>query len=316
MKKASGKSFVIVAASILLVLLYIFTIMFYRIYRRLDNIKTNTIDISNKELKINERTYEKSVENSISNILLLGIDIEENASDSIIIVSIDDRNKIIKLCSIMRDSYIYFGEGKINKINYAYHYGGPVLAIKTVNENYDLDIKHYVKVNFQQLVNIVDAIGGIEIKLKEEELPYLGNTQKNIGINKLNGMEALNYSRIRRVGNGDYERTQRQRIVLQAIFNKVKELPITKYEALLEEICSSIETSLDKLTMLSLSQKIIGYGKNKIEETRVPYDDLKYDDYIDDIYYLRWDKKKSIQRLHEFIYNEDSKNLKGEEKPY
>lgn len=316
MKKVSGKSFGVAIIFVLLIVIYIFTVIFYRMYRRLDSIKSNTIDISQEELKINERTYEKSEEKSINNILLLGIDKEENASDSIIVVSIDNKNKNIKLCSIMRDSYIYFGEGKINKINYAYHYGGAVLAIKAINENYDLDIKHYIKVNFEQLVNIVDAIGGIEIELKEEELPYLGNEVKRAGISKLDGMEALYYSRIRRVGNNDYERTQRQRIVLQAIFNRVKELPVTKYEALLQEICSSIETSLDEFTILSLSQKIIGYGRDKIQETRVPYDDLKYDDYIDDVYYLRWDKKKSVQRLHEFIYSEYSKYVNQSEMPY
>lgn len=317
MKKSSKKVLIRVLIAVLVVLVFIFGLFFYKGYRKLNNIKTTKIEESKEELKVNQVAEDKSKEKKITNILLLGIDKEEDASDSIIVVSIDDKNNKLKLSSIMRDSYIDFGEGKVNKINYAYHYGGAILSIKVINENYDLDIRDYVKVDFEQLANIVDAVGGIDIDIKEEEIRYVNLTDQytkylrkkydskpitKAGINRLNGAQALAYSRIRRVGNYDYERTERQRRVLSAIFVRVKQMPVNKYDELLDTISTSLETSLDKFTILSLMQKVVSYGGNGIENTRVPYDDLKQDEYIKGIYYLKWDKEKNVERLHKFIY--------------
>lgn len=302
-----------------IILVFILAIFFYRGYTKLNNIKTTKIKESKKELKVNNLTQDKSEKSKIINILLLGVDKEENASDSIIVISIDHRNNKLKLSSIMRDSYIYFGEDKVNKINYAYHYGGPILSIKTLNENYALDIKDYVKVDFEQLEVMVDAIGGIDIDIREEEIPSINSAVSyekdsgkdyklkpitKAGVNRLDGAQALAYSRIRKVGNNDYERTERQRRVLSAIFLKVKQMPVTKYEDFLDSLSSSLETSLDRFTILSLAQKAIAYGNNGIESNRVPYDDLKEDVYIKGIYYLKWNKEKNVERLHKFIYGE------------
>ncbi len=252
----------------------------------------------------------------VTNILLLGVDKQEDASDSIIVFSIDDTSKSIKMSSLMRDSYIDFGKGKVNKLNYAYHYGGPLLSVKTINENYNLDIRDYIKVDFGALDKIIDSLGGVNINVKPEEIRLLNMCVKDIariegtspkylknsGLQKLNGQQAVAYCRIRYVGNYDYERTERQRRVLKALFQSAKDIPPTKYPSVISEISPYLETSLDFEKMLSYGTKIVSYEKNNIKETRVPYDGYKNDDTIDGIYYLKWDKEKNLEKLHKFIY--------------
>ncbi len=286
-------------------------------------IKTVKLPKSDQEIGIKEQPKVIKDEqgndkdkHKVTNILLLGVDKQEDASDSIIVFSIDDTSKSIKMSSLMRDSYIDFGKGKVNKLNYAYHYGGPLLSVKTVNENYNLDIRDYVKVDFGALDKIVDSFDGVNINVKPEELKLLNSYVKDVariegtspkylensGLQKLNGQQAVAYCRIRYVGNSDYERTERQRRVLKALFQSAKDIPPTKYTSVLSEISPYLETSMDFSEMISFGTKVANYGRNDIKETRVPYDEYKHDDNIDGIYYLKWDKEKNLEKLHRFIY--------------
>lgn len=254
---------------------------------------------------------------TVKNILLLGVDDQEKASDSNIILSIDETSKQIKLSSIMRDTYIYYGKDKVNKLNYAYHYGGPQLAIKTINEKFKLDITDYIMVNFAGLTKIIDRIGGVEIDVKQNEVGLLNKYAKNISIvdkteytpisnsgkQILNGQQATAYCRIRYVGNQDYERTERQRRVLEQIFEKVKDKPITEYPLILNDIAPNITTSLDNLQIITLASRISILGKNGIKETRCPYDGLKSDAIINGTYYMKWNEEENVKKLHRFIYS-------------
>ncbi len=154
------------------------------------------------------------------------------------IATVDKRHNKIKLASVMRDSYVPIdGYGK-NKLNSAYFYGGPELAIKTLNQTFGLDISDYVTVNFSEMAAIVDAVGGVEIDISEAERKDANHnmieqaamdgsqvdTIQKAGLQTLSGMQAVGYARIRHVGNADFERTQRQRNVMQAIFKKGKEI--------------------------------------------------------------------------------------------
>lgn len=281
-------------------------------YFQLNRIKEVEITTDNSSLGIRD-SYEQEIEEkynkkpkNVTNILFLGIDKEENASDSIMIVSIDEDDKKLKMTSIMRDSYIDFEGQSVKKINYAYHYGGPQFTIKTINENYDMNIKDYVKVSFQGLTNIIDAMGGVQISIKDYELPEM----KNYGISKagtynLTGKQALGYSRIRHVGNNDYERTQRQRVVLTALFNKVKSKGISAYASVMPKILSNVETSVNKTELIGLGNKIVSMGVNNIEQFRLPLDNYKKDAYENGLFYLKWDKQPNVDALHKFIYGED-----------
>lgn len=136
----------------------------------------------------------------------------------------------------MRDSYVDIeGHGK-TKLNHAYAYGGPELAIKTINSNFKLNIRDFVAVDFYGLENIIDTVGGVEIPVRSDEIKYINSYMQgtakvenkavqevqNPGLQNLNGMQAVAYARIRYTSGGDYERTERQRTILTAVMNKIK----------------------------------------------------------------------------------------------
>jgi polyisoprenyl-teichoic acid--peptidoglycan teichoic acid transferase len=281
-------------------------------YLQLNNIKKvelNKDDISlgirpDYEDEMKAKHNKKPV--NVTNILFLGIDKEEDAADSIIVLSIDEDNNKVKITSIMRDSYIDFEGQSVKKVNYAYHYAGPQYAIKTINENYDLNIKDYVKVSFEGLVGIVDAMGGVEISIKQYELEEMkSNGITKAGTYNLTGEQALGYSRIRHVGQYDYERTQRQRIVLSSLLNKVKSKGIGAYASVMPKILSNIETSISNTELIALGNKIVSMGVNNIEQFRLPLDDYKKDVIENGLFYLKWDRRPNVDALHKFIYGED-----------
>lgn len=290
-------------------------------YVYLDKIKsTKLID---SELKTTKKENIKGEDvtgwHEVKNILLLGVDNQENASDSNMVISIDGTSKVLKITSLMRDTYVDLGaDRKIKKLNYAYHYGGTKLSIQTINEIFKLDITDYIKVDFDGLVHIIDKIGGIEIDVNEKEFKAINSYAKNIagitnaqytpiaraGKQVLNGQQATAYCRFRYDVNSDYGRTQRQRNVIEKIFQKFKDKSFLEYPQLISDILPYVETSLSKIEMIRYGSDIASYGKNEIKESRCPYDGLHSDSTIDGIYYMQWDKEKNIEKLHKFIYSE------------
>lgn len=280
---------------------------------KLDESKVGVTDVN--QVPINDESTQ-SGRHKVKNILLLGVDNQEKASDSNIVISLDSTSKQIKLSSLMRDTYVEYGPDKVNKLNYAYHYGGPELSVKTVNEKFKLDITDYVKVDFNGLTKIIDQVGGVEINVKPSEVKLLNGYARNIsdidktqytpitksGNQVLNGQQATAYCRIRYVGNEDYERTERQRRVLEQIFSKLKDKSVTEYPTILSNILPYIETSLNKTEIISVAAAISSYGKNGIKETRCPYDGLRQDAMINGIYYMKWNEEENVKKLHEFIY--------------
>ncbi|MDY5911558.1 MAG: LCP family protein [Inconstantimicrobium porci] len=306
---------------ILLIILFIIVCFGVTAFSYLNKIKT--VKINDKNLGVTEESKMpfNNVEgkHKVKNILLMGVDNQENASDSNIVLSIDSTAKKIKMSSLMRDTYVDLGEGRpITKLNYAYHYGGCDLSVKTVNELFKLDITDYVKVDFEGLMKIIDYVGGLEINVNEQEFKYLNSYAKDIakitntkytpisapGKQLLNGQQATAYCRFRYDNNFDYGRTKRQRDVLFKLFNKFKEIPVTSYPDTAANILPNLETSLSKLELIELGVNASLYGKNGIAETRCPYDGLKSDATIKGIYYMKWDQDKNVEKLHKFIYFE------------
>lgn len=212
----------------------------------------------------------------ITNIVLFGIDQPEGSrgrSESILILTIDEAHKKIKLSSIMRDSYVNIDGQGMDKINHAYAFGGPQLAIKTINSNYKLNIKDYISVNFTTLPELIDALGGVEITIKDYELSHM----KTVGITEpgkytLTGKQALAYSRIRYVGNGDYERTERHRTILENVFNKLIRLKKTELPGMMSELLPMVKTNLSNGDILDLGRTVLGMGTTKLEQKRFPLD--------------------------------------------
>ncbi|WP_442197459.1 LCP family protein [Senegalia sp. (in: firmicutes)] len=274
--------------------------------------KLDRTDLStdNEDLGIDKEVAKKLEEknNKVKNIALFGIDAEDGVtgrSDAIMVLTIDDKHNKLKLTSIMRDSYVDIeGRGK-DKLNHAYAFGGPDLAVKTINQNFNLNIKDFATVNFSTLPKIIDAVDGIEIDIKDYEVSRAGVS--SAGVQTLNGDQALKYSRIRYAGNGDFERTERQRTVLMSLFNKVKNRSITSNIALSYEILPLIKTSLTNSKIIKMGTSVMKNGSMTPEMERFPRDGYAQGQTIDKVYYLVYDEEETIKQMHDYIF--DDKNL-------
>lgn len=260
--------------------------------------------------------------NAPVNIALFGTDsrnsqVQGNA-DVIIVLSISPQTQKIKMSSILRDTYVNIEGIGMDKINAAYAQGGPLLAVKTINQNFGLDIKDYIHVDFLSAAAIVDALGGVDINLKPEELTYLNNYVKEIsfegdipvapvmkaGLQKLSGRQAVAYTRIRDAGRGDYERTDRQKAVLISLFTRMQGGGVNLLPVFLSKILPNLETSMNQFTLLSIGSNILNSKTKVIEQGRFPLDSASKGERINNIWYLRTDLKATTGALYNFIYKE------------
>ena len=283
---------------------------------KMDNIELNKDNLGIVEDEFKE--YENV--NKIKNIARFGIDAtdgETGRSDSIMIATLDPVHNKLKITSVMRDSYVSIDGYGQDKINHAYAYGGPELAIKTLNENFGLNIEDFISVNFSSLPTIINILGGIDIEITQEELEYINSYIDDInvkdrtnsphisyaGVQHLDGTQALAYSRIRYTSGGDYERTQRHRTVLNALFNKLTSTSVASYNSLLNEVLPYVQTNLSAADILSLGTKVLGIGNN-LEQDRFPRDGYGEGTMIDGIYYLTFDKEATVQQMRDYIFND------------
>lgn len=284
--------------------------------------KMNKVDLNEENLGINKDIDEKlSKYDGITNIALFGVDATEGntgRSDAIMIATIDKVHKKLKLTSIMRDSYVEIqGHGK-DKINHAYAFGGHELALKTLNENFDLNIKDFATVNFSSLPKIIDAVGGIELDIRSDELQYINNYINELNtLNKTNspnitsagtqhvdGTQALAYCRIRYTSGGDGERTERQRIVLSKLFEKFTKVSPTKYPSILSELMPMVTTNLSSSDILSLATTVASMGGSGLEQERFPKDNYSKGEMIKGVYYLTFDKDATVKQIHDYIFED------------
>lgn len=191
---------------------------------------------------------------------IFGIDQTEGdtgRSDCIMLAALEENT--LRLCSIARDTLVTLPTGEETKLGHAYAMGGPELALKTINENFHLQVEDYMSVNFSQMAELVDLTGGVEIQLTEAEWNYLGLPKPYLGKLRLNGQQALQYSRIRSIDSDDV-RIGRQRNVVMAMLSNVKELPRTQLPELVVESIKLCRTNLDILTLMSLGKDVLSVG--------------------------------------------------------
>ena len=257
----------------LLILLILIPIGF--IVYKISQIQTYSMDKS----VIQENEYNDPNISNYTNIILFGVDSRANEltkktrTDSIILASINNKTKEVQLSSIYRDTFVYIADHGYTKLNHAYAYGGPELALSTINKNFDLNVKDFITVNFSALSNVIDALGGVDIKITKDELHYInayakdvakinGTTVKKIkkpGLQTLSGVQATGYCRVRYTAGGDFTRAQRQRTVLEQIVKKAKAAnPITLYNVM-SEILPQVYTSLSTKDILTFSTGIFSY---------------------------------------------------------
>ena len=230
----------------------------------------------------------------IYNLLLIGSDRREDNwygnSDVMVLITLNSHTKKLYMTSFMRDLYADIPGVGVRKLNNAYARGGGPLLVETLESNYGVSIDNYASVDFGSMSNVIDILGGVDIQVDEDEVDLLNSYSNNIcqiegknfedyrvtsgGMLHLNGIQAVAYQRIRYVGNADFERTSRQRRVLQAIFAQAQSLSVGEITQLLDEILPLITHNMDQITMLKLMTQISTVLHYNVVENRIPYDNM------------------------------------------
>lgn len=309
---------------------------------KVDKIK---IDEESIVMDMNENVETNEVMKGYRNIALFGVDSREGSlgkgtrSDTIIIASINQDTGDVKLLSVFRDTYLNLGNDSYNKCNAAYAKGGPEQAITMLNRNLDMNITDYITVGFDGLIEVIDALGGVEINVTEAEISHLNNYQismvgkttdgKNFtatagkdytpvtsaGLQNLNGLQATAYCRIRYIGN-DFQRAQRQRDVITAISEKAKKANISKLNDVVNGVMDNVSTSLDVSEILGVLKDIGNYSI--VANDGFPFEKYRTTGTVGSkgSCVIPQDLKKNVEELHAFLFNENDYQVSSEVEEY
>ncbi len=261
-----------------------------------------------------------------TNIALFGLDSRNGEldggvqSDCIMIASINNDTSDVKLVSVYRDTLLMQEDGSYEKANAAYNRGGPEAAISLLNRNFDLDIRNYVSVNFSALVDVIDALGGLEVDMTQEEAFYsngyafetaqvVGKEMVKIdevaGTQLLDGVHAVGYARIRYTEGNDFKRTERQRKILKMTADKAKQADLFTLNKIVNEVFPQISTSLSITDMLGFAANIMNY--DIVETTGFPYA-VTTDDNVrnhEGSYVVPIGFVDNVTQLHQNIFSEN-----------
>lgn len=277
-KKKKGR-WLKVLGTILLTIILILAILIGLAYMYITNklSKMNTVQLDESQLGITAEASTKLAK--YRNIAIFGVDSREddygkgNRSDCMIIASINNETKEVRLISVYRDTYVNIQGHGLDKITHAYSYGEAPLAINTLNTNLDLNISEFVTVNFDSVSDAVDELGGVTINIENEEIKYINDyidataqithkTAKHVtsaGRQTLDGVQAVAYSRIRYTAGGDYKRTERMRNVIEAMANKLKSKNIMEINNFMDEILPKVYTNISQKTVMSMIPDMMNY---------------------------------------------------------
>lgn len=281
----------------------------------------NNSDVNKDNIIINEDIDDRFMD-GYRNFILFGLDSQDNSlssgnrSDSIIIASLNNKTKEVKLLSVYRDTYVSVEGHDFTKITHAYAYGGAELAINTINRNFDLDITEYVTVNFRAVADVIDLLGGIEINIEEDEIKDLNKYIKNMnkinggsstsinttGKHILDGNQAVAYSRIRKTSGGDQRRTQRQREILDALLKKAKKSDIVTIMNIIKEIIPEISTNISTSDLLLLAKDLFSYEILDSDSFPFENEDIK----LNGIYYgIPLGFQKNVIEMHTYLFGSE-----------
>lgn len=280
-----------------------------------ENIDTTAVGIS-EETKQELKGYR--------NIALLGIDSRAddyglgNRSDCMMIASINQETNEIKLISVYRDTYVYVmenGTKRLDKITHAYSYGGAQNTLKSLNEAMDLNITEFVTVNFDAVIAAVDSLGGVYIDIDESEIKYVNDyidaTSESSGVKsshithsgrqKLDGVQAVSYTRVRYTTGGDYKRTERMRTVVEAMLSKAKTLNVGQLNSFADTILPKIRTNISTSEIWGLIPKLASFKVT--ESIGWPYDTKGIT--LDRWYGVPVTLKSNVERLHKEAFEQE-----------
>lgn len=314
-KKAKKRKRAIVLVAEVLILMGLLSIGY--VMNKYDKIQLNRF--GDGDIQFNEGVQQEHY----TTIALFGGDSREGKldagthADTIMIASIDNETKEVKIVSIYRDTMTMQMNGKVKKANNAYFTGGPKDAINMLNKNYDLAIEDYVTVDFGVMADVVDLLGGLEIEVTEAEATemnrHIVGTAESVGkessvmkpgLQTLNGVEVVTYSRIRKNVGGDYGRTERQRLVVQKLVDKVKQTDISTLNKIVDQVFKQVSTSFTIKEIISLASSVMQYQLG--ETSGFPFE--KTDGTVEGIgsVVVPVDVVKNVETLHTFLYPKDT----------
>ena len=291
-------------------------------WSKIDTQKIKADDlIINQEVKQNT---ELDLGEGYTNIALFGVDSRDgnlgkgNRTDCIIIASLNNETKEVRMVSVYRDTLLDLSDGSYQKCNAAYSYGGPVQAINMLNMNLDLDIQDYVTVDFGAIADAIDLLGGVEIDVKDEELRYLNkflnetarsagkeaHPVEKSGLQLLDGTQATTYARIRSTAGGDFTRTERQRLVIEKMVEKARTTDLLTINNIIDKVFPQVSTSL---TLPEILNYATAYSEYKLTENEgFPFD--KTTDTISGLgsIVIPQDLVSNVTKLHAFLFEADN----------
>lgn len=264
-----------------------------------------------------------------TNIALFGTDSREGAaengepvrSDTIIVASLNNETKEVKLVSVYRDTMLEQEGQHYDKANVAYAQGGPEEAVNMLNRNLDLDIEDYVSVNFLAMADVVDALDGVDIELTDEEVVHMNNycvetsevTGKSYeriepevgGTYHLNGVQAVSYARIRYTAGGDFTRTERQRLLIEKVVEKAKDAGIVKINEIIDAVLPEVSTSLSASEILQMAVGVFDYTLG--DSKGFPFDSATPESVpgYSGSYVVPVGLENNVIQLHEFLFPDE-----------
>lgn len=285
-----------------------------------------------QEIEALDENAETNVESSgtppvadeqVQNILLIGSDNRvagaPGRSDAMILLSINKKTSKIVATSLLRDIYLQIpGIEQGNRLNAAYAFGGAGLLLHTIQENFKIPVENYIAVDFFSFVDVIDKLGGVSIDISDEErkvaneyikeinwlkgLPVEDGLIDRAGAQILNGKQTLGYVRIRYVGNADFGRTDRQRLVLEQVFSKIKAESWSGQKELLDTFLPEVRTNLSKGRLLSLAVSLPSYSRYTLVSRRVPEEGTYSYVSVRKMSVLKIDFSENIEDMRRDIY--------------
>ncbi len=320
-KKRKKRWIIIFIVELILLVILLAALFLWSKYQRMehvDNIETE--DVVNNDLA----NTTQEVLKGYTNIAVFGLDNEKSGvftsgnSDMIMIASINNDTKEVKVVSVYRDTYLNVGTNEDRyywKANYAYNHGGPEQAVRMLNQNLDLDIADYVAVDFYAVCKVIDLLGGLEINVEEgammdeiniyiaETAAYTGLEPHMIehpGVQTLDGVQATAYCRIRHDAT-DFRRAQRQREVLSKMIEKTKSSDILTINKIINAVLDDIRTDLTEMQMISMAAQLLNY--ELVGTTGFPFELYTFD--LSRKYIVApCDLEKNVRELHAYLFGE------------
>ena len=288
--------------------------------------KLNKMYVKDEAVKNTEE--QGTMVEGITNILLVGTDgkyIEKwNRSDSMMVVTIDSKNKDIRISSIARDTYVDIPGYSTEKLTHAYAYEGIDLLREVFKVNFNLDIDKYIAVNFVSFMDIMDELGGVEVNVEEKDIKeinkyidacygyYKNKDEKDkeyitkSGVQRLNGYQALAFSRIRYTDSA-FARDNRHREVAESVYKEFAQKGVETYKKCAEIILNNTKTNISPIEMMNLAYTVLKINDKDIDQFQFPLEEYRNGHIINKQkgWVLEWDKEPNLEAWHKFIFGEE-----------